>query len=129
MSMSGRDGGALSNQSKIHSWSFYAHKFTPMSLYENNHEPNVSQTGLTDLNYMTIELFEAFCQKNAMFDRFPKMKLDDMKFALKNWISRYSPKTEMIDEEIVRDIVDANNDVFYTQKLEVNNRRYTIISC
>ena len=122
-------GGALSNPSKIHSWSFYAHKFTPVSLYENNHDPNVAQTGLTDLNHMTIELFEAFCRRNAMFDRFLKMRLDDMKSALKNWIGRYSPKTEMIDEEIVRDIVDANNDVFYTQKLEVNNRRYTIISC
>ena len=120
-------GGALSDQSNVHSWPFYTHKFAPMNLYENNHDPNVAQTELTDLNHMTIELFEAFCRINAMFVRFPKMKLDDMKSALKNWIGRYSPKTEMIDEEIVRDIVDAENDVFYAQKLEVNNHRYTII--
>lgn len=108
------------DEAYIHTSAFYSRKFCPQSLYENNHNPNVMQSGVDSILSMRVSLF---CVLESI-----KIKMDDIAPILHNWVEKYSPKTDFINEEDVADVVHDNADELSARTLEIDGRRYTIIS-
>ena len=56
------------------------------------------------------------------------IKMDVITPILHNWVEKYSPKTDFINEEDVADVVHDNADELSVRTLKIDGKRYTIIS-
>ena len=82
--------------SYIHTRAFYSRKFCPQSLYENNHNPNVMQSEADGILSMRLSLYYVLEPVG--------IKMDVITPILHNWVEKYSPKTDFINEEDVADV-------------------------
>ena len=106
--------------SYIHTRAFYSRKFCPQSLYENNHNPNVMQSEADGILSMRLSLYYVLEPVG--------IKMDVITPILHNWVEKYSPKTDFINEEDVADVVHDNADELSVRTLKIDGKRYTIIS-
>lgn len=108
------------NKAYIQTSAFYSRKFCPQSLYENNHNPNVMQSEADGILSMRLSLYYVL--------ECVGIKMDVIAPIVHNWVEKYSPKTDFINEEDVTDVVHDNADELSSRTLEIYGRRYTIIS-
>ena len=83
--------------SYIHTRAFYSRKFCPQSLYENNHNPNVMKSeadGIRSMRWSLCDVLECI-----------GIKMDVIAPIVHNWVEKYIPKTDFINEEDVADVV------------------------
>ena len=85
------------DEAYIHTRAFYSRKFCPQSLYENNHNPNVMQSEADGILSMRLSLYYVLEPVG--------IKMDVITPILHNWVEKYSPKTDFINEEDVADVV------------------------
>jgi len=108
------------DEAYIHTSAFYSRKFCPQSLYENNHNPNVMQSENDSILSMRLSLF---CVLESV-----GIRMDTIEPIVHNWVDKYSPKTDFINEEDVADVIHDNADELSARTLEIDGHRYTIIS-
>ena len=108
------------DEAYIHTRAFYSRKFCPQSLYENNHNPNVMQSEADGILSMRLSLYYVLEPVG--------IKMDVITPIVHNWVEKYSLKTDFINEEDVADVVHDNADELSSRTLEIDGKRYTIIS-
>lgn len=99
------------NESYIHTSAFYSRKFCPQSLYENNHNPNVMQSEGDGILSMRLTLYYVL--------ECVGIKMNVIAPIVHNWLEKYSPKTDFINEEDVADVVHDNADELSARTLEI----------
>ena len=114
------NGWKMSQNAYINTSAFYSRKFCPQSLYENNHNPNVMQSEVDSTLSMRLSIYYVL--------ECIGIKMDTITPILHNWVEKYSHKTDFINEEDIADVIHDNADERAARTLEIDGRRYTIIS-
>ena len=71
---------------------------------------------------------ELFCTHIFAINLMRYESMDVIEPIVHNWVEKYSPKTDFVNEEDVADVVHDNADELSVRTLEIDGRRYTIIS-